>query len=457
MQTAPAIPPSPEARVRSLTTPKLLLGAAMIGAVGGLLATVYYFLLEGAMSGVWHRLANVEPLSLPVEPHWHPIILLITTLGGLAVGLLTRWLGSPGEIAAVIDNIHLHHGRLDIRQTPSMTAISLASISAGGSAGPEAPLVQIIGSFASRLGDRLRLEGVHVRTFTFCGMGAALGAFFGAPLGGALFAMELPHRRGIEYYEALLPAVVSALAAFLVFRSIVGYDHILFHLGSQDVVTLGGVGWGVAFGALGAAAAAVFSLCFAGIGRIAHRWTNRPVLLATLGGLTLGLLAQASPKSLFWGEYQIDAVIAAPADLLRHHTLGMAVALLLGLAAVKMIAVSVTLHSGFRGGFIFPLLFVGAAIGTAASLLLPAAPAAIAIVATMAAVNVAITKTPISTSVVLVTLSGTSMMPIVIAASVTALLLSGRLNLIRTQRGRDDHTPSKAGRDAIVITVVQPA
>src|SRR4051794_39018994 len=120
MPSPAAQSPSPEARIRSLTTPRLLLGAGVIGAAGGLLATIYYFLLEAAMTGVWHRLAHVEPLSLPLKPSWHPIILLITTLGGLAVGLLTRWLGSPGEIAAVIDNIHLHHGRLDVKQTPSM-------------------------------------------------------------------------------------------------------------------------------------------------------------------------------------------------------------------------------------------------------------------------------------------------------------------------------------------------
>jgi H+/Cl- antiporter ClcA len=258
----------------------------------------------------------------------------------------------------------------------------------------------------------------------------------GAPLGGALFAMELPHRRGIEYYEALLPAVVAALTSFLVFRCIVGYEHVLFHLGSQDVVTMAGVGWGVLFGAVGAGVAAMFAGCLAGVGRIMHGWVKRPVLLATAAGLTLGLLAQMSPKSLFWGEYQIDAVINAPGSLLQHFPLHTAVMLLVGLAAVKMLAVCVTLHGGFRGGFIFPLFFVGACIGTAASLLIPSAPAAVLIVATMAAVNVAVTKTPISSSVVLVTLSGTSMMPVVIAASITSLLLTGRLNLIRTQRDR---------------------
>jgi H+/Cl- antiporter ClcA len=132
----------------------------------------------------------------------------------------------------------------------------------------------------------------------------------------------------------------------------------------------------------------------------------------------------------------MDTILGGLPGLLAHHTLGGAVGLLLLLAAVKMLAVSATLHSGFRGGFIFPLMFVGAVIGTAATALFPHLPAAVVVIATMAAVNVAVTKTPISTCVILATLTGTSMLPALIAASLVSLLLSTRLNLIRTQRGR---------------------
>lgn len=127
------------------TTARLPAWAAGIGGAGGLLAVGYYLLLQGALRAVWDGLLDIRPLSLPVEPTWQPGIIAVTTTGGLIVGLLTRWLGSAGEIAAVVDNIHLDHGRIDIRQTPSMTLTSLASIASGGSAGPEAPLVQIIG------------------------------------------------------------------------------------------------------------------------------------------------------------------------------------------------------------------------------------------------------------------------------------------------------------------------
>lgn len=130
---------------------------------------------------------------------------------------------------------------------------------------------------------------VHiVRTFTFCGMSAALGAFFGAPLGGALFALEIPHRRGIEYYEVLLPAIVSSMVGFLVFHSLVGYEHILFHFHDQPPMELMTVFWGMGFGVLGAGIAISFAAIFGAMGRFTERWEKTPVRLAVLGGLVLG-------------------------------------------------------------------------------------------------------------------------------------------------------------------------
>ena len=94
-----------------------------------------------------------------------------------------------------------------------------------------------------------------------------------------------------------------------------------------------------------------------------------------------------------------------------QHGLHVAIEMLVGLALLKMLTIGVTLHSGFRGGFIFPLFFIGAAIGLAITLAFPSLPAPIVILSTMAAVNVAVTKTPISTTVILTTLSGTAFMP----------------------------------------------
>jgi H+/Cl- antiporter ClcA len=110
--------------------------------------------------------------------------------------------------------------------------------------------------------------------------------------------------------------------------------------------------------------------------------------------------------------------------------------MLLMIALAKMLAVCCTLHSGFRGGFIFPLFYIGAASGLAISLAIPQVHPTIGMICLMAAVNVAVTKTPISTTVILSVLSDTAMVPVIIIASFTSFLLTTEVSLIPTQRSR---------------------
>jgi H+/Cl- antiporter ClcA len=437
-KTDGAQPAQPEGVVFS--TARLWIWACIIGFVGGFLALAYYVIMRSALYFVWERGAHLKMADLGYMPALHPMILAVTTAGGFVVGLLLHFMGTPGEIAAVVNNIHMEQGRIDPKQTPSMTAVSLASIVAGGSAGPEAPLVQIVGSFGSWVGDHLKLRGDLVRTLTFCGMGAALGAFFGSPLGGALFALEIPHRRGLEYYEALMPSILASIVAFFIFRSFVGYNGAIYHFAALSELTVGAVFLGMAAGVVGGAVGTFFIILFHRIERVMHLLARQKILLATMGGLLIGLIAQLAPASLFWSEYQIDALLHAGQPLQLMHGVYGAAGILLLLALLKMVAVGATLHSGFRGGFIFPLFFIGAAVGVAICVVLgawfPLIPAPIIILCIMAATNVAVTKTPISTVVILTALSGTSFLPAMVAACFASFLLTTRVSLIPTQRSR---------------------
>jgi H+/Cl- antiporter ClcA len=131
------------------------------------------------------------------------------------------WLGNPGEIGLIIDNIHLNGGRLLMRENPSMILSSLISIASGGSAGLEAPMVQITGSMGTWLADRFRLHGEALRTLSIAGMASGFTVLFGAPLGGTFFALEiLHHQYVVQYYEAILPAVVASCAGYTIFVAI---------------------------------------------------------------------------------------------------------------------------------------------------------------------------------------------------------------------------------------------
>ncbi|HEY9889683.1 MAG TPA: chloride channel protein, partial [Candidatus Obscuribacterales bacterium] len=388
---------------------------------------------------VWHTLpAQLDPYFTATFPATN-YVWIAASVGGLLVGLTLYFMGLPGEVSLVVEKVH-DPGLIDIKQTPAMVVASLFSIVAGGSAGPEAPLVQVNGSVGGWLAQKLRLTLRTTRIFTFCGMAAALGAFFGAPLGGALFALEIPHRRGLEYYEALIPATLAAILSFVVFRLTTGLSiGGMYHFSSIPPLTLMNLAEGAVLGAIGAAVAALFVLIFRLVGWLTRPLEHRTVLLATLGGLSIGLIALVFPQTLFFGEREIETIIET------GSTFGITMLLLIGLA--KMLAISCTLHSGFRGGFIFPLFYIGAAIGLAIALGFPQVHPTIGMVCLMAAVNVAITKTPISTTVILSVLSDTAMVPVIVIASLTSFLLTLNLNMIKTQRSRPlpaDDSPAAA-------------
>ncbi|MBW4469975.1 MAG: chloride channel protein [Stenomitos rutilans HA7619-LM2] len=407
---------------------QLIICAALIGIAGGLVATAYYYVLEACLHLVWHAVPEaIDPYFPTNFPVWN-YVWIATTIGGFCVGLTLRFMGLPGEVAMVVDKVH-DPGRIEVKQTPAMIVASLFSITAGGSAGPEAPLVQILGSFGGWLGGKLRLTLSNTRVLTFCGMSAALGAFFGAPLGGALFALELPHRRGLEYYEALIPAVLSAILSFFVFRFNTGLTiGGMYHFEAIPELTLMSLVHGLLLGAAGAAVAVTFVVIFRLIGSLLKRLEHHTILLATLGGLVIGLLALAVPQTLFFGEKEIQTIVETGA------TLGLTMLLIVGFT--KMLAIGFTLHSGFRGGFIFPLFYLGAAFGCAIVQVFPGMHPTIAMVCMMAAVNVAITKTPISSTVILSVLSDTAMVPVILIASFTSFLLTTQVSLIGTQRSR---------------------
>lgn len=415
-------------QTRQLTYQQTILCSAAIGIAGGLVATAYYYVLEACLHFVWHTLPDFITPTFPIGFSNENYVWIVTTIGGLLVGLTLHFMGLPGEVAMVVDKVH-DPGLIEIRQTPAMIVASLFSITAGGSAGPEAPLVQIIGSFGGWLGKKLSLNLVSTRILTFCGMSSALGAFFGAPIGGALFALEIPHRRGLEYYEALTPAVLSAILSFFVFKLNTGLTiGGIYHFAVIPPLELMHLCLGAILGALGALVAVIFIVLFRSIGYLSEYIRHRVILLATLGGLSIGLIALVFPQTLFFGEKEIETIVETGSQF------GMTMLLLIALA--KMLAICCTLHSGFRGGFIFPLFYVGAAVGLAIAIAVPQIHPTLAMVCMMGAVNVAITKTPISTTVILSVLSGTAMIPVIAIASFVSFLLTTQVSLIKTQRSR---------------------
>ncbi|GAB0492823.1 hypothetical protein MMPV_004093 [Pyropia vietnamensis] len=269
--------------------------------------------------------------SIPHSLHW----LWIPTAGmffASLVGISIYFLGFPGDLGYTVACVH-ELGYVPMGHAPSMIVSSQASILAGGSLGPEAPLVAICASIAGTVS--MRLFGVtgrkRLRAHTLSGMACALAAFFGVPLGGSLFALEINHRLGFEYYEHAVVAVASGSTCLVVFRWLAGLAIApiwnvtpvggaagggtgaaadatgvaaevgaeLSHLGdsSAQLVVIG-----LAFGLLGAAVAWAFAAVHGAIGRTVGRvgLSGRDIPLSLLGGMAICVCAVLVPQSAFW-------------------------------------------------------------------------------------------------------------------------------------------------------------
>lgn len=116
-------------------------------------------------------------------------------ISGFLAGLIIYFIADSGEINLVVNNITFNKGKLDPKSNPSMILSSLLCIESGGSLGPEAPLVQVIGSTGTWLGKIFRLKGEELRSIFIAGMASSFTVMSGVPLGGSLFSIEIFHHK----------------------------------------------------------------------------------------------------------------------------------------------------------------------------------------------------------------------------------------------------------------------
>src|ERR1035441_9843761 len=144
-----------------VTSQRRLLGMVLlVGVGGGLIGAAFVGMIHVLQRGLW-------------PTHWHDVAHLFILVGvGVAVALLTRTLGNPGDVELMVNNIHVLGGPEDISDLRSLIPVALLCIASGGAMGPEAPLVQTTGSLGAWLSGRWHLSRDDTRILTITGMAA---------------------------------------------------------------------------------------------------------------------------------------------------------------------------------------------------------------------------------------------------------------------------------------------
>jgi H+/Cl- antiporter ClcA len=417
----------PFAPLRSRGYLVLLLLAAVLGAV--LSAGAWGFLQ--AVSHLQTVLYTDLPKALGFTrpPAWWPLPPL--ALAGVLVGAAVRYLPGTGghEPAEGLKTA----GVTVAADLPGILLAALASLGFGAVLGPEAPLITLGGGLAV-YAVRLIQPGADARTQAVVGAAgsfAAVSALLGSPLLGAFLLMEASGLGGPMLGIVLLPGLLAAGVGDLVFiglGSLAGVGTVTLSIPGLPAVRHPDVaqfGWALVIGC----GAALLGTGVHRLALLAQRQVNRRrALLTPLAGLCVAGLAigYAEGTGKPWSDVLFSGQSSLPQLLLHNpdYTVG-ALTLLL---ACKWLAYGASL-AAFRGGPIFPAMFLGA-VGGIALAHLPGLPVVAGAAMGIGAMSVAMLRLPM-TSVLLATLllgqDGLTVMPLVIVAVVVCQVMCSRL------------------------------
>lgn len=401
---------------------KWLLISAPLAAVIGSSVALFLWLLDRATEA---RLA-------------HPTLLFALPAAGLLVGLLYHRFGQSveGGNNVVMDQIHEPGGGVPARMAPLVLAGTVLTHLFGGSAGREGTAVQMGGSIASTLGRAFGLSEGDVRTLLTVGVAAGFGAVFGTPLTGAIFAIEVLVIGRIES-DAIVPALLGSVLADWTVRAW-GIHHTLYRIAPLPGAPSNGGILHVQWLLLGkiALAAVLFGLAsvlFAELTHGLHRvWkvvVPAPVFRPVVGGLIIIAFVYALGTRDYIGLGVGAPGIPGTSIVSSFHAGGAAP---LGWWW-KTLFTAVTLSSGFKGGEVTPLFFIGATLGNALATLLHAPVDLLAGIG-FVAVFAGATNTPLACTVMGIELFGAEHAVYIAVACFLAYLFSGHSGIYLSQR-----------------------
>ncbi|WP_243669513.1 chloride channel protein [Vulcanisaeta sp. JCM 16161] len=292
-----------------------------------------------------------------------------TVIGAVIVAYLAgKFRESRAGLDAVIE---AYHGRRRPFSNPVLhglvnVVLSAITIGSGGSAGPEAPTGNFGGGLSYFIAERLGLNDEDRALAMIVGMGAALGAIFKAPIGGALLAAELPYRRDLEV-RALYPALVASLVAYVIFCLVTGFKPYLGQVAMGAPIL--SMPFYVALGFVDGAVAIIYIESLDHARRLFGRLGVNDAARTAIGGLVVGLIGLVTPQVLGAGEGWMDLAIYARLSAFSSQVIPL-ITLLALLPLIKIISTSITLGSGEVGGVFAPGLVIGAFTGLDMGLLL---------------------------------------------------------------------------------------
>ena len=398
----------------------LSLPALILGIASSLVLIVVMKFASVLQLVLWQRLPGSFGL-VPDSPAW---IMLILTLTGVLVGLVIRY--SPGHAGPVPATEPLISAPVAPGALPGLIVALVLGLAGGVSLGPEHPIMAVNIALAVALGSRL-MPRVNSLDWTILASAGTIGALFGTPVAAALiFSQTLNSSDDVPLWDRLFAPLMAAAAGSLT-TSLFFHPHFSLPIDHYTQMRLVDIFSGAVVAAIAIAAGMVAVWCLPRLHFLLHRLKN-PVLILGVGGFMLGVLGViGGPLSLFKGLDEMQQMAFSQTLSATDFFL---------LAVIKLAALVVAAACGFRGGRIFPAVFVGVALGLMLHAHVDAVPAAITVSCAILGMVLVVTRDAwLSLFMAAVVVPDANLLPLLCIVMLPAwLLLAGKPMMLAHRR-----------------------
>jgi H+/Cl- antiporter ClcA len=387
---------------------------ALIGVPAAFIAALFLGSVHYLQHWLWHELPGGG------QPAWYWVIGL-PFVGALIVLAARRWLPGDGGHDPLKG---LDPTATPIRDIPGVVLAALGTLGFGAVLGPEGPVIAIGSAVGALVTAWARVRGKDRNVVSNAGQFSAVSALFGGPVVAGMLLLESGLAMGRALLPALLPGLVSAAIGYVIFIGLGSWGGLktagltVPHLPDYRGTHLYDLLTSIVVGILAALVITAVRRLAGRVVALRERYGLPLLLLA--GGVAVGVIAEIgdllganSQDILFSGQSSITVLVG-----------GASFRVLVILLVAKLLGYAISLGCGFRGGPIFPAIFLGVGLASFAICFFHTSPT-LAVAAGSAAGMAAETQllfSPLILSLVLVGLEGRDATPAAVLAAAAAWL-----------------------------------
>lgn len=285
----------------------------------------------------------------------NPFLIFFLPLGGIVIGYIYKKYGKESDKGNNLVYEHVHHGegRLPLVMGPIVFISTFITHLFGGSTGREGAAIQMGGSISEAVIRFFKLGKIDRKILLMSGISGGFGSAFGTPLTGAILGMEVVSV-GKMKYEALVPCFVSSFVGHFVTMAW-GVEHEHHVIKSVPELTATIIVKVIAVSILFSFTSVLYTMLRHAIQKTAEKYLKNPITSAFIGGLIIVALVLIIGSRDYTGRglKMVDQAFEGQVPPLAF----------LG----KLVFTAVTMGTGFRGGEVIPLFFMGATLGNTLS------------------------------------------------------------------------------------------